>query len=221
MTTGHTEEMFESSQNLLPPDSPMHEVDIMPPPYTSSTTGSPNDPPKWEPHFVDFTSQSNATLDADRMPLDPPPNCFSMPSPLRVKTHDFPPFKIQSVSNQLSAGFRILYPSHLLEKHGISQLDWIRFLEDLGIAARLAMRGLTAVGSRLPSKPFPARGIFSSRASGTVYDSRFTRNPKEEVEALIGVWNQSAFERRKLRVTLQPPTGQDGARFYRLVVESL
>ncbi|KIJ63003.1 hypothetical protein HYDPIDRAFT_56326, partial [Hydnomerulius pinastri MD-312] len=127
-----------------------------------------------------------------------------------------------SIGDKLAQGFRILYPSDLLEKHGIGREDWVRFLEDLGIAARFACEGLSAVGSRVPVTPLPVRGIFTSRASGVAYDSLFTRSPLEEVHALIGVWNQSAFERRKLKVTLQMKGSEVGAKVgYELVVESL
>ncbi|EGN93920.1 hypothetical protein SERLA73DRAFT_163306 [Serpula lacrymans var. lacrymans S7.3] len=126
-----------------------------------------------------------------------------------------------SADDKCSAGFRILYPSDLLEKHGIGQADWVRFLEDLGMAARLAGQGLSAVGSRVPVTPLPTRGIFSSRASGVAYDSQFVRTPKDEVQALITVWNQSAFERRKLRVSMHPK-GDGGAKTgWELLVESL
>jgi hypothetical protein len=157
-----------------------------------------------------------------RKPLDPPPDCFSTTSPLRVKSSDFPPFRIPSVDDKLANGFRILYPSNLLEKHGIGRSDWIRFLEDLGIAARLAGEGMSAIGSRVPITPLPARGILPPRATGATYDSHFTRSPLEEVHALIRVWNQSAFERRKLKVTLQIKLGDIMNRIgYQLIVDSL
>ncbi|KAH7925061.1 hypothetical protein BV22DRAFT_464627 [Leucogyrophana mollusca] len=212
------------SQNVYepPPGSPPPSLVDLPPPYTpNATRGAATEPPIWEPNFIDLTSQFDGAPDTHRKPLDPPPDCFSTPSPLRVKAHDFPPFRIPSISDKLAGGFRILYPSHLLEKHGISQPDWIRFLEDIGIAARLAIEGLSAVGSRTPVTSLPARGIFSSRVMGVAYDSHFTRSPKDEVQALLGVWNQSAFERRKLRVTLQT-IGEGGTRSgYELLVESL
>ncbi|KAF9226020.1 hypothetical protein BS17DRAFT_749311 [Gyrodon lividus] len=189
------------------------------PPYSSLLSNT--DPPPWEPQFEDLSSQSPSLL--HRRPLDPPPNCFSTTSPLRIKSNDFPSFRIQSVGDKLTDGFRILYPSNLLERHGISQPDWVRFLEDLGIAACLSGEGLSAVGSRVPVTPLPARGVFPSRATtGATYDSHFMRTPLEEVHVLIDVWNQSAFERRKLKVTLQTKPGDamnNGG--YELVVKSL
>jgi hypothetical protein len=53
------------------------------------------------------------------------------------------------------------------------------------------------------------------------YDSHFTRSPGEEVQALIAVWNQSAFERRKLRVSLQFKGREDIKGAYELLVESM
>jgi hypothetical protein len=82
-------------------------------------------------------------------------------------------------------------------------------------------QGLSAVGSRVPTTPLPIRSIFGTRATGAVYDSQFTRSPRDEVQTLITVWNQSAFERRKLRVTLQVKGGVDNRAVYELLVESL
>jgi len=195
-------------------------AEVLPPPYSCSFSNT--DPPRWEPHFEDFSSQSPSMSLLYRKPLDPPPDCFSTTSPLRVKSSDFPPFRIPSVDDKLANGFRILYPSNLLEKHGIGQSDWVRFLEDLGIAARLAGEGMSAIGSRVPITPLPARGILPPRATGATYDSHFTRSPLEEVHALIRVWNQSAFERRKLKVTLQIKLGDIMNRIgYQLIVDSL
>ncbi|KAG1726030.1 uncharacterized protein EDB91DRAFT_1061870 [Suillus paluster] len=194
----------------------------LPPPYSQSGTTSFLAPPTWEPHFIDLSPElpQHSSI-IPRKPLDPPPDCFSTPSPLRVKSNDFPPFRIPCAGHQLADGFRILYPSDLLEKHGIQQADWTRFLEDLGISARLAGRGLSAVGSRVPVTALPIRGIFSTRATGMAYDSQFTRSPREEVQTIISVWNQSAFERRKLRVSLQIKVGADTRAEYELLVESL
>ncbi|KAI6021709.1 hypothetical protein BKA83DRAFT_4286145 [Pisolithus microcarpus] len=134
---------------------------------------------------------------------NPPPECFSTPTPPRIGSHDFPPFIIPSLSEQTCpTAFAVLYPRGLLEKHGITQNDWVRFLEDLIIAARLSAQGRSAVGSRVPATVFPMRGAFIMSLVGTAYDAAFARGPLREVEALLGVWNQSAFERRKLRVSL-------------------
>ena len=195
-------------------------ADDFPPPYSDPLSSSP---PKWEPQFEDLTPA--ATLrksdEMERSPLDPPPECFSVPSPLRIRSHDFPSFRIPSLSDKLIDGFGILYPRALLEKHGITREDWVRFLEDLTIAARLSARGLSAVGSRVPVKPLLTRGPFIMWLPGTVYDAPFRRSPLEEVKALIAVWNESAFERRKLRVTVQVRVEMGKKAGYDLVIESL
>ncbi|KAG8216294.1 hypothetical protein J3R82DRAFT_6355 [Butyriboletus roseoflavus] len=184
-------------------------------------SSSLDDPPPWEPQFEDLSSPSPLPL-LHRRPLDPPPPCFSIPSPLRIRSHQFPPFRIPAVSDKFTDGFRVLYPHNIFERHGINRADWVRFLEDLGIAARLSGEGLSAVGSRVPVTPLLAHRIFPSRAIGTVYDSHFARNPAEEVRALIQIWNQCAFERRKIRVSLHvQPIGTSGKKGYTLVVESL
>jgi len=187
---------------------------------TSTDEFSPfDDPPPWEPQFEDLSSILSLPL--SRRPLDPPPPCFSIPSPLRIRSHDFPPFRIPAVSNKLTDGFRMLYPHDILERHGIYRSDWIRFLEDVGIAARLSHEGLSAVGSRVPVAPLIAHRFFPSRALGAVFDRHFARSSVEEVRALIQIWNQCAFERRKISVTLQVRSiGMSGKR-YALIVESL
>lgn len=178
-------------------------------------------PPPWEPHFEDLSSQSSLAL-LHRRPLDPPPPCFSIPTPLRIRSHSFPPFRIPAVSNRLTDGFRVLYPHNILEGHGISRSDWIRFLQDLGIAARLSREGLGTVRSRMPVAPLTTHCIFPSRVLGAVYDGHFTRSPVEEVRALLQIWNQCALERRKIRVSLEvQPIGTSTRKSYTLIVESL
>lgn len=181
-----------------------------------------DNPPPWEPQFEEISSSLSSPLLRSRRPLDPPPLCFSTPSPLRIRSHDFPPFRIPAVSDKVTDGFRVLYPHNIFERHGINRADWIRFLEDLGIAARLSVEGLSAVGSRVPLAPSLIHRIFPSRALGAVYDGCFARNPANEVRALIRIWNECAFERRKLRVTLYVrPIGTSRKKSYELVVESL
>jgi len=190
-----------------------------PPPYSDPSSSSP---PKWEPQFEDLTAAALKKFDeTEHSPLDPPPECFSIPSPLRIRSHDFPSFRIPSLSDRLIDGFAVLYPRNVLENHGITQEDWVRFLEDLTIASRLSALGLSAVGSRVPAKPFPTLGPFIMWLPGFAYDATFQRSPLEEVKALIAVWNQSAFERRKLRVTVQVRVENGKKAGYDLVVESL
>jgi len=182
------------------------------------------EPPPWKPNFTELPS-TLANDPIPRRPLDPPPDCFSVPSPLRVKSHDFPPFAIPSITSTLADGFKLLYPSDpdLLTRHGITKEDWLRFLEDVVIAARLAGLGLSAVGSRVPVVPLPARGLFggSRGTAGTAYDASFVRSPRDEVQALMQVWNEAALERRKLRVSLVTIVGGAMRSGYEILVESL
>ncbi|KAI6131405.1 hypothetical protein EDD16DRAFT_855361 [Pisolithus croceorrhizus] len=190
-----------------------------PPPYSSQPDTSP---PRWQPQFEDLTTESLQRLSTEtRKPLDPPPECFSTPTPLRIGSHDFLPFMIPSLSEKLTDGFRVLYPHGLLEKHGITRNDWVRFLEDLIIAARLSAQGRSAVGARIPTRVFTIRGPFIMSLVGTAYDAVFARGPLREVKALLAVWNESAFERRKLRVSLH--VREDGGKKsdYYLLVEFL
>ncbi|KAI5987937.1 hypothetical protein EDC04DRAFT_1461926 [Pisolithus marmoratus] len=170
-----------------------------PPPYSNRPGTSP---PKWQPQFEDLTVTSLQRLSTEsRRPLDPPPECFSTPSPLRIRSHDFLSFTIPSLSDKLLDGFRVLYPCDLLEKHGITRDDWVRFLEDLTIAARLSAQGRIRFG--------------------VVYDAVFARSPLREVRALMSVWNEGAFERRKLRVSLHVREDRGKKSGYYLLVESL
>ena len=194
-------------------------ADVLTTPYHHDLS-SLDDPPPWEPQFEEISSLPFLPLPR-RRPLDPPPSCFSIPSPVRIRSHDFPPFRIPAVSDKLTDGFRVLYPHNILEKHGICRADWVRFLEDLGIAARLSHEGLGAVRSRVPVAPLIPHRIFPSRALGAVYDGHFARNPVEEVRALIQIWNQCAFERRKISASLQVRPGTSGKKSYALIVQSL
>lgn len=192
-------------------------VDDHPPLYPGDS-----DPPQWTPRFERLSLESPGRLSQlQHQPLDPPPECFSTPSPLRIRSHDFPSFGIPSVSHRLSDGFQLLFPCAVLDKHGISRSDWHRFLEDLTVAAKLAMQGLSAVGSRASSKSLHRHAPSMIPAPGAIYDVSFTRSPLDEVKALIGVWNESAFERRKLSVRLQTKEEQAIRVGYELVVNSL
>lgn len=199
---------------LLPTDKSPDEV-----PLHDSVTSLDN-PPPWEPQFEDVSSLSS--LPSCRRPLDPPPRCFSTPSPLRIRSHDFPTFRVPSVSGNLADGFRALYPCNVLEGHGIGRADWVRFLEDLGVAASLAIEGRSAVGSRVPFAPLLTHGVFPSPALGAVYAGRSARGSAEQVCALIQIWNLCAFERRKIRASLEGQSiMMNRKENYMLVLESL
>lgn len=188
-----------------------------PPPYTAKAT----DPlPPWSAsstRFEDLTHTEH-TSDLARLPLDPPPDCFSSPTPLRIHSHSFEPFRIPSRGPSLQAGFYLLYAPDALPKHGISAKDWTRFLQDLGIAARLSAQGLNIRGAAPP----PSAGFFRGN-TGKAYEAAFVKTPIEEVQGLIDVWNQSALERRKVRVSLKPRLDANGRQRegYDLLVESL
>lgn len=162
-------------------------------------------------------------------PLDPPPECFHGRTPLRIRSHSFPPFRIPSLGPTLAAGFEPLYAPDALDPHGISADDWSRFLRDLRVAAHLAMRGVSAVApDRATQAPRVIRGnmgILSGprAAGGGPYDNAFTKTPVEEVNALIAVWQGSAFERRKIKVTLhnRADEGRTQRAGYDLYVEAL
>ncbi|EPQ54317.1 hypothetical protein GLOTRDRAFT_94621 [Gloeophyllum trabeum ATCC 11539] len=179
-----------------PPPDPLDQPNPAeaPPPYSKT-------PPAFLPETPDtpFITITLPPTPPTYRPLDPPPPCFSTPSPLRVHSHSFAPFRVPSNTSRLADGFQPLYPPELLGKHGISEADWARFLADIRITAQLAEQGMSAVA--------PYRGTASAivmRAGnvGRQYDSAFAKTPVDEVRGLLQVWNESAFERRKMRVTL-------------------
>ena len=194
-----------------------------PPPYTPHTS----DPlPTWAsltPRFEDLT-QSEKPSDLVRAPLDPPPECFSTSTPLRIRSRAFAPFRIPSRGTNLSGGFRLLYAPDVLSRHGISARDWVRFLQDLAIVARSAPLPVAPIPTpKSSSPPSPLIGWLIRGRAGSVYDATFGKSSLDEVTNLINVWNQSAFERRKLKVTLHLKSDDRGniLEGFELLVEAL
>lgn len=72
-------------------------------------------------------------------------------------------------------------------------------------------------------QPQAPRAGFLRGRTGTAYDASFGKTPVEEVQGLIQVWNESALERRKVRVTLRPMNDVQARRreAYELFVEAL
>ena len=74
------------------PQAPMTEEPPLdaPPPYTARAS----DPlPSWSARcaqLVDYTDSEDIS-ELARLPLDPPPTCFSSPTPLRIRSHSFDP----------------------------------------------------------------------------------------------------------------------------------
>ena len=58
---------------------------------------------------------------------------------------------------------------------------------------------------------------------GSQYDAAFVKSPVEQVAALVDVYNQSAWERRKVHVTFRPVIDPGAAQRsgYELLVEAL
>lgn len=111
-----------------------------------------------------------------------------------------------------------MYAPEQFAPHGISVEDWTRFLQDLGLIARLSARGVSLRGSTQPLRVGFVRG-----RAGAAYEAVFAKTPVEEVQDLIAVWNESALERRKIRVSLHTRVDAGGPRRegYDLLVEAL
>lgn len=84
------------------------------------------------------------------------------------------------------------------------------------MAARLATQGL---GIRGESPRTTGLGVGSMR--GRVYDAQFSKMPLEQVQDLMEVYNECAWERRKVRVTLKVNSGNRGLEGYGILVEAL
>jgi hypothetical protein len=166
-------------------------------------------------------SISPVTLGRERDgPLDPPPSCFSTPSPARIRSRSFESFRIPSVSSSISDGFQPLYAPNELGSHGIGEHDWAEFLAGIHLAAINA--GSTKPLPKMSAVGGMVSGLTGRAFAGRQYDKAFVKSPLEEAKALVEVWQGSAFERRKLRVNLQPRVEESGKRRegYDLIVEA-
>ena len=168
-------------------------------------------------------SSTTRPLSPAHLPLDPPPAFFSTPSPLRIRKRSFEPFSIPSRSRNLVDGFPLLY-APALATHGIAEADWVRFLQDMQVSARLALGGLNIRGERPRALAVGGVvGFLVGGSRGSQYDAAFAKSPLEQVTSLVEVYNQSAWERRKVRVTFRPKVDVDAGlrRGYELLVEAL
>ncbi|KZT59652.1 hypothetical protein CALCODRAFT_507373 [Calocera cornea HHB12733] len=200
-----------------------------PPAYTRHASGSdlppPPPPPPFSPGPTQLLPMPVPSHPAGYRPLDPPPDCFSTPGPWRVRSRDFAPFHVRSLSSSLAQGWEGVW-APALEAHGITQADWARFLGDLTHTAALARDGISALSPKRASHPPSGiRTLLSGpwAAEGGPYDQAFRRTEPEEVAALLGVWNGSAWERRRVRVSLRVVPDELGERRERweLLVEAL
>ncbi|EJT97853.1 hypothetical protein DACRYDRAFT_119072 [Dacryopinax primogenitus] len=194
-----------------------------PPAYTRHASGGDLSLPPFDPGPTPLVPLTLPEQPATYRPLDPPPECFSTPGPWRIKSRSFQPFTIHSLGRYLAQGWQAVYaPS--LEAHGITQEDWGRFLTDLTHTAILAQNGISAVAPKRLSSPHAGfRSLLSGAwaVEGGPYDQAFRRSSQEEVQALVGVWNGSAWERRKVRCALRPVGGEGGRTGWELLVEAL
>jgi hypothetical protein len=156
-----------------------------PPAYTKSPTASNIALPLNNPDIkFERLSSLPALPPGAEGPLDPPPDCFTTPTPIRIRSHSFEPFRIPSRGPRLLDGFEPLYPLSLLQHHGISAEDWAQFLRDVQLAAAMAERGVSSIAPRRPGGPKPIiRGILGgpSSARGGPYDQAFVKTPQDEV----------------------------------------
>jgi hypothetical protein len=120
-------------------------------------------------------------------PLDPPPECFSTPTPIRIRSCALPAFRLPYKSARLVDGFAPLYAPAVCEPRGLGPDDWARFLGDVQLAAAMAQDGVSAVAPRRQGAPMAVgRSILSGprAAAGGPYDKAFLKTPVDEVRFL-------------------------------------
>ncbi|EKM53062.1 uncharacterized protein PHACADRAFT_175484 [Phanerochaete carnosa HHB-10118-sp] len=188
-----------------------------PPPYTAKAS----DPlPSWAQASASVRDLSARypIFAPDHVPLDPPPPFFSTPSPRRIRSRSFAPWTVPSRGRNIADGFPVLY-NDVLKTHGIAEDDWARFVRDLQVAARLSLLGLNMRGER-QRRASLSGGILGS-VRGRAYDAAFVKSPLEQVDQLVQIYNGSAWERRKVRVTVRMQFAESGRERYELLVEAL
>ncbi|GJE94014.1 hypothetical protein PsYK624_101820 [Phanerochaete sordida] len=188
-----------------------------PPPYTANAA----DPlPSWAQACtrVRDLSATYPSLALAHLPLDPPPDFFSTPSPRRVRSRSFAAWTVPSRARNLVDGFPVLY-NDALKAHGVSEEDWGRFIGDVQVAARLALAGFNMRGER--QRRASLSGTLLGSVRGRAYDAAFAKSPLEQVQQLVEIYNGSAWERRKVHVTVRMQLAENGREGYELLVEAL
>jgi hypothetical protein len=155
-----------------------------PPPYTKNPTASNQALPLTNPDIkFERLSSLPALAPGAEGPLDPPPDCFTTPTPVRIRSHSFEPFRVPSRGARLLDGFEPLYPPSLLQHHGISAEDWAQFLRDVQLTAVMAERGVSSVAPRRMGGPKPIlKGVLGGPRAvhGGPYDQTFVKTPQDE-----------------------------------------
>jgi len=88
--------------------------------------------------------------------------------------------------------------------------DWADFLLGVDLAIATAGQPNKSLQSTKHLGPFVIGGLAGRGFAGRQYDAAFAKTALEEAMAIIAVWQDSAFNRRKLRVSLHPRTAADG-----------
>lgn len=108
----------------------------------------------------------------------------------------FSPFAIYSNTDELSKGMLAVFPI-ILESYGVSETDWIRFLEDVVI-----------IGQKIPWTRQLAAGLNSQEGSEQFYKywiKKYGRMQYPLVKELVSEWNERYFRKRGLLVIFQEP----------------
>lgn len=110
--------------------------------------------------------------------------------------HSFSPFAIYSNTDELRKGMLPVFPV-ILESYGVSETDWIRFVEDVVI-----------IGQKIPWTRQLAAGLNSQEGSEQFYKywmKKYGRMQYPLVKDLVSEWNERYFRLRGLLVIFQEP----------------
>lgn len=178
------------------------------PPSTGSDSNDNNDTPKGED---DKSPQDGSPTESKgffrgmfkgekkRDPLTPPPECFSRPAQLPAEGPlPFNSFEVSCNGRLLDAGWALEYLADVLPEHDIQESEWVRFLEDLALTARLKPR------DRIVSHVIPmamGAGLYGILISNAV--KRIIKRGKANgVASVVDIWNGCYFQLRGVKVTL-------------------
>ncbi|KAF8584644.1 hypothetical protein K439DRAFT_1345540 [Ramaria rubella] len=153
-----------------------------------------------------------------RDPLNPPPASFSRPAPPYLgqgayagnptgsfpQIGPFPPMRLLSNGESLGDGFPNLQPACVYQPHpflqrDVTEVDWIRFLEDIQLTGRISgtQRVVANVLPMAVSVGFVG-GIFVTRA----IEKRMKKKKSQPAGELVDTWNDHFFHPRRLHVIL-------------------
>ncbi|KAH8553272.1 hypothetical protein BGW37DRAFT_485110 [Umbelopsis sp. PMI_123] len=136
---------------------------------------------------------------ADRKPLEPPPECFSRAPQNSQQPAPFSPVQIPCAGPRLENGFPMMYPGYVLSTHDIPEQDWIRFIQDIAIAAHWGTGQTMHTSSGYQTNYGSSRGltgIMGMQRNTPQYGS------SRQAAGLVDIWNTYYFHQRGINMIL-------------------